>query len=553
MIPTIAPSYLERTARRRVRDLVDAGSLSEYLPPTARRISPNLDAFGQVPAFDDGVLVATARLDGRPVALFAQEGGFLGGAFGEVHAAKIVGLLRRAERDRPAAVIGLFDSGGVRLQEANVGEIGVSEILRALLDVRAAGVPVIGVVAGGCGAFGGAGILTGCCDHLIVSEEGRIGVSGPEVIETVMGVESFDSRDRALVWRTTGGKNRYLFGIAQTLVDDDLDAIRAALAAALATPARHDPATVGADLDRLAGRLATFGDCTDGRQVWARMGLADPDSVPEMPCADLVARAASLTPPPPAEPPAAAPAAPPPDLAALADRLFPDGHDLVATGSVVTGTGTVAGRTVAVAGTAGPKALIGLEEALATARFVLDTVADHPGRPLVMLVDNEGQRMGLREELLGLSQYLALCARAWDVASRAGHPVVAVIHGSAIAGGFIATGMNADRICALPTAKPSVMALEAIARVTHMPLARLQELSRSVPTFAPGLDNLVRLGGVTDPWPDNGGADHLAAVLAELDGQAGQGRRPEDRRARLGADRGGRPGFQAVIDDVLAG
>ena len=46
---------------------------------------------------------------------------------------------------------------------------------------------------------------------------------GPEVIETVAGVEEFDARDRALVWRVTGGKHRYLIGDCSTIVRDDID------------------------------------------------------------------------------------------------------------------------------------------------------------------------------------------------------------------------------------------------------------------------------------------------------------------------------------------
>ena len=72
------------------------------------------------------------------------------------------------------------------------------------------------------------GIVSRLCDAVVMSEEGRLGLSGPEVIETTMGVEEFDSRDRALVWRTVGGKHRYLLGEAAVLVDDDLAAFRAA-------------------------------------------------------------------------------------------------------------------------------------------------------------------------------------------------------------------------------------------------------------------------------------------------------------------------------------
>jgi hypothetical protein len=58
------------------------------------------------------------------------------------------------------------------------------------------------------------------CSALAASERGRIGVSGPEVIETNRGVEEFDAKDRALVWRTMGGKNRRIGGGADAFADD---------------------------------------------------------------------------------------------------------------------------------------------------------------------------------------------------------------------------------------------------------------------------------------------------------------------------------------------
>jgi hypothetical protein len=69
---------------------------------------------------------------------------------------------------------------------------------------------VIALVGGSNGCFGGMGIVARCTNGVVMSEEGRLAMSGPEVIETAGGVEEFDARDRALVWRTTGGKHRYL-------------------------------------------------------------------------------------------------------------------------------------------------------------------------------------------------------------------------------------------------------------------------------------------------------------------------------------------------------
>ena len=114
----------------------------------------------------------------------------------------------------------LFDTGGVRLQEANAGELAIAEIMRAADRGADGGRQVIGLIGGRAGCYGGGGLIAGCCTALVVSEQGRISVSGPEVIETNRGVEEFDSKDRALVWRTMGGKHRRLLGGADAFVDD---------------------------------------------------------------------------------------------------------------------------------------------------------------------------------------------------------------------------------------------------------------------------------------------------------------------------------------------
>lgn len=226
-------SYAEMSARERLRAVLDTGSFQEWLPPQARVSSPHLAQLGLPCAFDDGVVIGHARLGGRPVHVAAQEGGFMGGGVGEVHGAKLVGLMRRALRERPAAVLLLADSGGVRLHEANAGLIAVSEVMRALLDVRHAGIPVLVLVGSAGGCFGGMGLVARCADQVLMSDVGRLSMSGPEVIESAHGVEEFDARDRALVWRTTGGKHRWLCGDCDALLEDDTEAFRAAALAAL--------------------------------------------------------------------------------------------------------------------------------------------------------------------------------------------------------------------------------------------------------------------------------------------------------------------------------
>ncbi|WP_349740642.1 biotin-independent malonate decarboxylase subunit beta [Roseateles cavernae] len=284
MSPTL--SYAECSARERLAQLLDAGSFHEWLPPTERLSSPHLAQLGVPSAFDDGVAIGRALLAGRCVFVAAQEGGFMGGGVGEVHGAKLVGLLQRALRDRPDAVLVLAESGGVRLHEANAGLIAVSELMRAVLDVRAAGIPVIMLIGGANGCFGGMGIVARCADRVVMSDRGRLAMSGPEVIEASHGVEEFDARDRALVWRTTGGKHRWLSGDCDALVDDDVAEFRAAAIVALDTPSPVSLASLEAEHGLLAARLALLedkaADADEATTLWTRLGVGAAAQVPDL-------------------------------------------------------------------------------------------------------------------------------------------------------------------------------------------------------------------------------------------------------------------------------
>lgn len=279
-------SYAECSARERIARLFDAGSFHEWLPPAERVTSPHLAQLGVPSSFDDGVAIGRALLAGRPVFVAAQEGAFMGGGVGEVHGAKLVGLLRRALRERPEAVLVLADSGGVRLHEANAGLIAVSEVMRAVLDARAAGVPVIFLVGSANGCFGGMGIVARCGDQVVMSDVGRLAMSGPEVIEASHGVEEFDARDRALVWRTTGGKHRWLIGDCDTLVEDDVSAFREAAIAAMGQPRPPTRETLEQEHRLLATRLELVPEGLDGNvealTLWQRLGIVEPERVPAL-------------------------------------------------------------------------------------------------------------------------------------------------------------------------------------------------------------------------------------------------------------------------------
>lgn len=291
---TASHSYFGATARERIAHLIDPGSATEILPPQVSAPSPHLARLGLPGAFDDGVVIGRGTLEGEPVLFAAQEGQFMGGAVGEVHGAKIVGTLALALAERPRAVLLLIDSGGVRLHEANAGLIAISEIMRGVLDVRAAGIPVIALIGGICGAFGGMGIVARLASRVIMSEEGRLALSGPDVIETVAGVEEFDARDRALVWRVTGGKHRLLLGDCDTLVDDDIGAFRTAAAHAVRTTVEAPPTL--SELTQhhavLAQRAWQLAGLRDGTDVWRLLGVAEPQAISMLTAGEMMMLAA---------------------------------------------------------------------------------------------------------------------------------------------------------------------------------------------------------------------------------------------------------------------
>src|SRR5919112_2003297 len=141
------------------------------------------------------------------------------------------------------------------------------------------------------------------------------------------------------------------------------------------------------------------------------------------------------------------------DAKTLLERLFPGGRDVAFDGIYFSWTGHCAGTDVAVIGTV-DNTPIGIELAFRMAGAVLEVVRHHPGRPILLLVDTQGQRLSHRDELLGINGYMA--------------------------------------------------------RVTKIPLERLTELSASSPVFAPGVDNYLRMGAIEALWEGD-----LAACLAK--------------------------------------
>lgn len=259
-------SFIELTARERARAILDPGSFRELLGPFDRMKSPWLPLQDIVQQADDGVVITRGQIDGKAAVVAAIEGAYLGGSIGEVSGSKIAGALelalRDCERAQPVLPVLILETGGVRLQEANLGLAAIAEIHSAMVALRHHG-PVIGVVAGMVGCFGGMSLAAGLCTHLILTRQARLGMNGPEVIEQEAGIAELDASDRVAVWGLIGGEQRHATGLADKLVDDDVAAITAEV-----RKAAHER---GASLPRSA----------DVQRFLARLAGIDPTSPPD--------------------------------------------------------------------------------------------------------------------------------------------------------------------------------------------------------------------------------------------------------------------------------
>ncbi len=278
LMDLLSHDYYEASARDRILGVLDAGSFREFLGPENRTISPHLAQFGLTGAFDDGMVIGEGLLGGKRVYIAAQEGRFMGGAFGEVHGAKLVGLLRARRTTTPRRASPPSSSCSTPAGPPSGGERRRARHRRdAARDRRGAPRrrsgprprrrPVRRVRRGG--------IVTAFCSRIIVSEHGRIGVSGPEVIETNKGVEEFDSKDKGLVWRVTGGRTRAMMGGADRFVRDRIAEFRAARSrrSPAAAPSTSRPCGPSRPGSRRAspptGPAAT-------PEIWRKAGVASP-------------------------------------------------------------------------------------------------------------------------------------------------------------------------------------------------------------------------------------------------------------------------------------
>jgi len=195
------------TARERINLLLDPGTFVELNPFVESRISN----FGlEKKKFSgDAVICGFGKIQGRPVYLFSQDFSKIGGTLGEMHGKKIGNVYDLALKTG-SPIIGIYDSGGARIQEGISALDAYGTIFRT--QVKASGViPQISIIAGP--SAGGACYAPGLSDFIfMVNKISFMFITGPEVIRKVMGQEiSFDELGGAASHSQKSGTCHFVF------------------------------------------------------------------------------------------------------------------------------------------------------------------------------------------------------------------------------------------------------------------------------------------------------------------------------------------------------
>jgi malonate decarboxylase beta subunit len=417
-------------APSRITALADDGAATPLGEP---RPSPHLSRFGIAAQDDDGLATARVRIAGAPVLIAAQDERFLRGSVGANHGNALRDLFLLARAERPAAVLLLLASGGVRLHEANAAELTLARALRALFDARLAGVPVLALATGD--VFGGASVLACAADRLGMLPGTRVGLSGPKVIESIHGKWELDA-DRSDDVNAVFGADARAAGGNVDLVLDDVDAIRAwtRLAAGDTLPFDEHVRKVHATLAKRTSQSRTVADNA-------------------------------------------------PLLAGLPAMRHDD-----AAGWLRRNASTLATRTPG-ADVFDASFAHGLDTAL------LSRLADWPAevKTLVVVEDSQGHEVSRRAEMEFISRFLAHHAAVLSLVRARGHRVIGLLAGTGHSAAFFANALQAPRLYALAGARVIAMEPSAIERVTGLRAATMTE---DDPLLGQPVRHLAALGGV---------------------------------------------------------
>ena len=449
--PTAPRDQDPRNPVTRLRALLDDGSV-------------------QLLTADDGsgMLAARGTVSGVRVVAFCSDATVMGGAMGDVGCEVVVEAYRHALADE-VPVIGLWHSGGARLAEGVLSLHAVGRIFHAM-TLASGRTPQISVVLGP--AAGGAAYGPALTDVVILGPQGRVFVTGPDVVRSVTG-EDVDAL-------RLGGPEPHgrRSGVVHVLADSEAAALESAqrLAVLLGAQGELEPAAVD---DRDLGALLP----ESAKRAYDVHPLVD--ALLDEPGLELHARWA-------------------PNIATVLGRL--------------------GGRTVGVVAN-NPLRLGGcLDSASAekAARFV--RMCDAFGVPLVVLVDVPGYLPGVGQEWDGVVRRGAKLLHAF---SECTVPRVTVVTRKAYGGAYIAMNarsLGATRVLAWPTAEVAVMGAVAAVRILHRrrlaevppdQRARMElDLAAEHEVIAGGLGRAIEIGVIDEVVDPRATRSAVAAAIS---------------------------------------
>lgn len=184
---------------------------------------------------------------------------------------------------------------------------------------------------------------------------------------------------------------------------------------------------------------------------------------------------------------------------AILHALFPNQLEYHIDNHVIEGTAHTSVGKVAIIGTV-ESAAINQAIAMRISVAILDIIKQGNKTPVVFIVDTQGQDLSRADELLCLNRTFAHLASCVELLRRSEHPNLAVIFGEAVSGGFLSYGLMANQVFALDTSQVKVMDLNAMSRVTKIPVDQLKSLSQTSAIFAPGVENFYKMGAIDRVW-----------------------------------------------------
>jgi acetyl-CoA carboxylase carboxyltransferase component len=394
----------------RLEALCDAGSIDVIRSGV---VSSRLGARSRA---DDGVVGATATVDGRPIACYAEDGSFFGGSLGARHAETIVRVLETAGRAR-VPVVGFVESAGARMQEGTAALAGYGRIFRESVALTGV-VPQISVVSGA--SAGGGAYSPALTDLILMTEDAAMFLTGPGVVREALG-EDVDAA-------TLGGPRVHdRNGVCHLVAADEGHA--ALMVRDLLT---YLPSSAGEPLPLIATQDPELDDPgavvpVEGRRAYdvreALGGIVDRDSLFE---------------------------------------LWPRWAR-----NVVTALARIEGRPVGIVANQ-PHHLGGVLDATASdkaARFI--ALCNAFGLPLLAVVDTPGFMPGTRQEQAGVIRHGASLVRAF---ASARVPKLTVVLRKAYGGAYITMNsrdLGADLVLAWPQAELGIMSARAAVGIVH--------------------------------------------------------------------------------------